>query len=300
MLTLLKEIQTAAVDADAPLANVLRKCAVLGAQLKNDDLRDWALQELNGYENESDVPDYRKVDVGLRGNIAGPLGSGFQNIPIPLMALPEAMRAGALTATFTQGVAAIEALLEGMSDTRIAPLPGDAVAAIDAQGVLNGSLYAAWRVVSRSGIIGVIDATRNRVLELCLRLEAEMLELATAQPKSPESTQSTAGQVFNQVIVFGRNSGDIANASPGATQTVQLGDLKGLTKALAAAGVPAADVDALKVVLEGDAVVGRKYGPKVADWYKRAKRAVASGVWSLSQGATNQTIRELIRAFFGD
>ena len=88
MPSLLKEIRNAAVDANVPIANVLRKCAVLGAQLKNNDLRDWALQELNGYKDENDLPEYRKVMAPLKGDFAGPFQSGYTNAPVPAMLLP--------------------------------------------------------------------------------------------------------------------------------------------------------------------------------------------------------------------
>ena len=78
MPSLLKEIRNAAVDANVPIANVLRKCAVLGTQLKNNELRDWAFQELNGYGSEAEVPDYRRVMAPLTGNLAGPFQSGLQ------------------------------------------------------------------------------------------------------------------------------------------------------------------------------------------------------------------------------
>ena len=89
MPSLLKDIRNAVLDTDAPIANVVRKCAVLGTQLKNNDLRDWALQELNGYDNENDVPEYRKIMAPLQGNFAGPFGTGYTNITVPAMNLPQ-------------------------------------------------------------------------------------------------------------------------------------------------------------------------------------------------------------------
>ena len=40
MANLLKEIQAATTESNYPLANVLRKCAVLASQIKNSELRD--------------------------------------------------------------------------------------------------------------------------------------------------------------------------------------------------------------------------------------------------------------------
>ena len=89
LASLLKEIRNAAIRADEPLANVLRKCAVLGTQLNNDDLRDWAFQELNGYDKEN-VPDYRTVPAPLMGNFNGTFGVGFTNMAVPAIKSPRA------------------------------------------------------------------------------------------------------------------------------------------------------------------------------------------------------------------
>jgi hypothetical protein len=46
---LLDEIIDLAVDSKQPVTALLRKCIVLAHQLKNERLRKWANEELNGY-----------------------------------------------------------------------------------------------------------------------------------------------------------------------------------------------------------------------------------------------------------
>ena len=46
-MSLLQDIQNAAVDANVPISTLLRKCAVLAARLNNDKLRAWVAKELN-------------------------------------------------------------------------------------------------------------------------------------------------------------------------------------------------------------------------------------------------------------
>ena len=299
----LKEIRDAAVDANVPIANVLRKCAVLGAQLKNNDLRNWAFQELSGYGAEVEVPEYRKVMAPLFGNFAGPFQSGYRNVAVPAVALPEKLRDRARTAVFTQGVASLEANLEGEGEITFT-WPGDWIAWIQNEGKFSNDmvLYGAWQIVARSTIVDMIDTVRNRVLEFCLRLEEEMPELMAddSDPSPTPAVKLAASQVFNQVFVFGPHTGNIANASPSAEQSVQvvkLGDLPELTQALIDVGVPSAEVDALKAAIEEDG--GKKVGPKCGDWFKRSKQAVASGTWSLAKGATIATIRGAILSYFG-
>lgn len=59
--TLLSSIRAVMLDETEPLAGLLRKCLLLGAETGSTTLRDWARRELNGYDGIEDVPDYRKV-----------------------------------------------------------------------------------------------------------------------------------------------------------------------------------------------------------------------------------------------
>ena len=304
MPSLLKEIRDATVDANVPIANVLRKCAVLGDQLNNGELRDWALQELQGYKSEDEVPEYRKIGALLRGNLVGPQQSGYKNMPIPAMCLPEQLRDRADISVLAEGVAGLERLLEGEGDTLTFTWPGDWIARAQHKGqIMQGYvLYAAWQDISKSSVTGVLDAIRNRVLEFCLRLGKERPELMATDDDSPPTAADTtaARQVFNNVII-GSQIGNIASASPGATQSAQIGiipgDMPGLMKALTGAGVPPDEAEALKAAIEQES--GQTGKQKCDSWLERADQAVASGAWSLVSGATIATIRGAILSYLG-
>jgi hypothetical protein len=67
-MKLLDEIIDLAVDDQAPISVLLRKCLVLSYKLNNDRLRSWSDKELNGYNRSDDeVPEYRKVNTIARG-----------------------------------------------------------------------------------------------------------------------------------------------------------------------------------------------------------------------------------------
>ena len=303
MPSLLREIRDAAVDADVALANMLRRCAVLGDELSNDDLRDWALQELKGYSSEDGVPEYRKIGAVLRGNLAGPFQSGYQNVAIPAVGLPEKLKDRAHTVMFTEGVAGLERLLEGEGETITFMWPGNWIALAQHKGrIMEGHvLYAAWQEIGKSAVAGVLDAIRNRVLEFCLRLGKERPELMGADGDSSPSADDSAAasQVFNFVI--GSQGVNIASTSPGAEQAAQItitpGDLAALVETLIGAGVPRAEVEALK----GE--IGRESGQaakqKCDSWLERAEQAVTSGAWSLAKGATTATLSKAILAYLG-
>jgi hypothetical protein len=59
--TLLRSLREHVLDESEPLAGLLRKCLLLGAETGSDALRDWARKELNGYDVEDDLPEYRRL-----------------------------------------------------------------------------------------------------------------------------------------------------------------------------------------------------------------------------------------------
>lgn len=59
--TLLRSIRDALLDESEPLAGLLRKCLLLGAETGSTQLRSWARAELNGYGDDEAVPEYRQL-----------------------------------------------------------------------------------------------------------------------------------------------------------------------------------------------------------------------------------------------
>ena len=93
VVTLLREIQDAAVGTDVPVSVLLRRCLVLAARLEHEPLRDWARQELEGYSDDADLPPYRpKVGTTVRGNFSGAFGSSLSNAALAKSVVPEEWR----------------------------------------------------------------------------------------------------------------------------------------------------------------------------------------------------------------
>ncbi|WP_435737719.1 hypothetical protein V5D56_03700 [Cellulosimicrobium sp. PMB13] len=63
--TLLRSLRERLLDESEPLAGLLRKCLMLGAETGSNSLREWARKELNGYGDDDEVPAYRKVEVTI-------------------------------------------------------------------------------------------------------------------------------------------------------------------------------------------------------------------------------------------
>lgn len=62
---LLSSLRAQVLDESEPLAGLLRKCLMLGAETGSDSLRQWARYELNGYDDEEHLPAYRKLPTPM-------------------------------------------------------------------------------------------------------------------------------------------------------------------------------------------------------------------------------------------
>jgi hypothetical protein len=175
---LLQDIQNATIDADRPLAAVLRMAKVLAARLDNHVLMEWVDHELNGYPDDAILPPYRAERlVHVLGNFSGPFGAHFTNQPIPPLAIPEKHRDSYLFRfRFVDAVAAYEEMLRSREGDLQAPWPADVLIVLRPRVFQGMECVRAWRVIPRGDFVGVLDGVRNRLLDLVLQLEREVPE----------------------------------------------------------------------------------------------------------------------------
>ena len=110
--SLLAEIERDVLDG-RPLADLLRKCIMLGGRSGSQDLRDWASKELRGYQGDTDLPPYRSVSApilidAMTGN------SWVKGQSVPESGLPDFVRDAGLgnSVDLRQGVGELEALVQ--------------------------------------------------------------------------------------------------------------------------------------------------------------------------------------------
>lgn len=61
MSSIVLDLQNEGTKADCDIVSVLRKAHLIAAKLGLTDFDKWILCELNGYQNNDKVPDYRKI-----------------------------------------------------------------------------------------------------------------------------------------------------------------------------------------------------------------------------------------------
>lgn len=216
-MTLLREIQDAAIDSKVELAVLLRKCKVLAARLGNREFKQWVDNELNGYDDIESLPDYRVLKVNSKGHFSGPFQSGLRNADIPLLCIPEELRKNISHSYLTQPIASIEALVKNCKDGILSePWNPDLVAYVGLNIYEGMNCLQAWKVIPVSAIIAVLDTVRNRILNFVLEIEAEAPDAGEAPINSKPLLQEKVQQIFNTYI-----TGNVQNFATGSTNVKQ-------------------------------------------------------------------------------
>lgn len=108
-MKLIGDIINELVDTEKSVVSPLLKTKVLASRLRNTELLDWVNNELNGYDVQGEVPDYRKCE----GNVSGTYLNGRMQVndqPLPTAGLPEELERITRRMDFYHSVATLESL----------------------------------------------------------------------------------------------------------------------------------------------------------------------------------------------
>ncbi len=303
-MSLLKDIQSAAIDANTDVIVLLRKCKVLAARLGNSDFKGWVEHELNGYLSKEELPKYRILKVQSRGHFSGPFGSGYKNILIPPRCLPKEWRDLASTAYLTGGISAYNALLlqeHTAGEKLMLHWPADLLPEVEV--FEDMFCYAAWREIPHNSIVNLIDTVKNKILDFVLQIEAIDPEAGDGSPDSKTVSEADVKQVFNISIM-----GDVGNLATGSSDfsqnqhvEVSKGDLNSLRKYLSSKGIPEPDISSLEQALKTDPpqTSPDNLGREVTNWLGKMITRAAAGTWKIGVNVASSVLTKAILAYYG-
>jgi hypothetical protein len=305
MSALLDDLINLAIDGSQSLPDILRKCLLLGHELKNQQLKDWANQELNGYKSGKDVPEYRIIPALARGNFIGPFHAQRNRFLIPSVVLEERHREFAERVYLVQSVSAYADVLKERnaksSGSHLTFNWDPNMVGYYQEKLTEGDFicYAAWQEIPVNALTEMLDTVRNRTLNMALQIKDELGTSYTNLRKI--ESDETEGKI--QSIIFQNTGGnttvafDQANVDVLQHQTViAVGDRKALDKALTNAGLDKRDLDALTDAMQND---GDKPGNKVGEWIKGNASKVLSGGVKVGAQIGQEILTAWIKAHYG-
>ena len=226
-MSLLREIQDGAASDNVSASVVLRKCKILAARLKSQEFAQWIDLELNGYNENVDIPAYRILHQPQnKGNFHGAFGRGFINADIPSMVFPDEIREIVTEDhEIRTSVNHLEDLL--ISNEAVGfriPWPSDLVILI-AQfdlGIYPGcQCLQMWRVLPRGKVINILGQVRSRILNFALDIEEQNPEAGEAPMNSIPVPEPIVQHIFNQH--FHAAVGNMATGSQHFSQQATIG-----------------------------------------------------------------------------
>jgi hypothetical protein len=267
-MKLIEEIIDTAVTETEPLSTLLRRCLVLEHRVKNRKLKSWVNKELDGYEIDDRLPDYRKVRTNSQGFLVGVGGTQINNQPLSLYVMEEKHREMMATLALRQPISSYDMRPNKESDALI-PWPPHLTIKYQSSFYPEFVLNRAWQVLPDSVLAGLIDTVRNRVLRFSLEFQDDLGEvddnLSKLAPAKIE--QSVINNIYggnNVIAASAENIQQISNI------TVTQNDLAALTDALKTLGIGESDLQQLTAAIDQDSNGHSTptLGAKVKGWLK--------------------------------
>ncbi|EGR1072261.1 hypothetical protein QXB71_004047 [Vibrio cholerae] len=216
-MSLLREIQNSAIDANEPIGTLLRKCKVLAARLGSSEFKRWVENELNGYTDKEQIPEYRIMSVGCKGYFSGGFGTSMSNASIPSRCIPENFREGLFTSYLSQPISSIESLINDSDGGTVQePWPADVTAHFGMNIYQGMNCLQAWKVIPVNALVGILDMIRSRVLNFVLEIESEDPEAGDAPINSQPVAEEKVQQIFHTYI-----TGNVQNVATGSSHVSQ-------------------------------------------------------------------------------
>lgn len=306
-MSLLREIQTSLM-ADQNLGPILLKLRFLASRLGSGLLEEWVKHESEGYPNNVEVPDYRKIGVSYKGTFYGPFGSGIQNAPLPSYLIEKFAGSKWTSYEIRASVAALDDLLSSGKDT-------SGSLEIDASNLillLQGKVYERYAcnsvtgTISKSSIAEIQNSVRTRVLDLTIKLEKLIPAAAEitvgAATKAPPVKQSETVTQITQQIIHG-NVTTIASSGQGTQFYINVGerDDDALIKALVDSGITKSDAAELTKILASEEPESKEepFGKKAKAWIVKNINKAANGTWKVGVAVATNVLTEAALRYYG-
>jgi hypothetical protein len=242
------------LDESESLAGLLRKCLLLGAETGSVALRDWARRELNGYGDEDEVPEYRRLTGvpismdSMSGNTWA-TGQTISRLQLPQEAweyVPETM-------FFKQPVEELEQLSGQKSLSFSSPALSVAQTIWNRQlgpfQSINGLSYT----MTGSAVAGMLGQIRTQLVDIIADLTAEtpMSELPSkGQVDAAVSEHIGVSTVYNTTINAARGPVAIGSDAQAIAEGLSVDDVLRLLDAVQQAIANHADEAERAEVLE--------------------------------------------------
>lgn len=311
-MNVLTETVNFLADEKGSLTNGLYKLKLLASRIKNVELSNWINKELNGYEKEDVLPDYRITSSQLIGYFT----NGYQDLPnqqIPFYVLPENFyNVIAPNYAIYQSIPIVQDFanhkddsIELMLDATLAAILTQCMYKKDMIRGHGVRLYKLNVRVSTKSYTNILMSVRSYAMDLALALESELgYEVEIKEIiKRKEETNQIIHNYMTQNNITNIGDGNLVNTGDNNTITqntvIQKGNFDQLRQTLSQIGLEAEDINELEDIVKNDNtdVENQEFGDRVKDWLKKMTIKYWEKGKQLGLGAISSVAGSLISNF---
>jgi hypothetical protein len=293
------------------LTSALLKTQVLATRLDNEDLRNWATKELQGYKIDDTLPDYRQVRSTPKGDLDD--GLNYQmNTPLPLTIMPQKFAGLLLKFCLYNGVQSLEQTASGeFGDYLIKEFAEDFSNRLSKEVQQKGyslRIHSVKMIAHISEVSQALGEIRTRLLDLMLQLEKQYPSLEKDLKKhdfDKRPVNQKIIQIMSQTNIHTTGDGNVVNTGNNNTFNIDTkinkGDTEGLKRALSEMKVPGNDITDIIEIAKVDTpnAETKTLGPKTRDWISKMIDKTLDGTWQIATGAAGGLLVELFKHFYG-
>lgn len=298
-MKLIDDIIISATEANEPIGQTLRRCLVLAYKLKNESLKAWVENELNGFEVTAELPDYRQSRGTAKGLLLGSFGQQLNNQPLASVVMKEEHRHFATTIKLYQPISAYD----GADREKSAVIfwPQDLVVMYQSKFYRDMALNRAWIEVPGSMMAALIDTVRTRILTFALKIRDEIEPDQSEEISIAEIAPTVIDRIINVTIYGGNNA--LGNIHEIRSMTVNAGDVNSLREALSQLDVTASEFQQLQNDIATDKsesmVSSKSLGAKTLRWVGDVSKRVGSAGLSIGAAAAEEVAKKAIMGYLG-
>ena len=291
-LPLVLQLQQLATDNGTDVTELLRKALLVATKLGLQPFRDWVNQELLGYDDTCDIPEYRHVRTELK------VHNPYHGL-LPFLIDDEEIMGTVCNVQINDPIGSMINLMQSDNRHLTVPLsPQQKILLMRMQD--RPEPLEPVRTVGRNQFASILDAVRTTILEWSLQLEADGVigEGMTFSAEEKQRAQSSITIENFQGII-----GDVSGST--VTQNLQMsvrkGDFTSLRAYLSEHGVDAEDIDDLERAINADPTPtsSASFGGEVSAWVGKMVSKAATGAWQIGIGTAGGFLSKALGAYYG-
>lgn len=300
-MKLLDELVTMLSDEKSSLPGALLKTKVLLHQIGQKELVEWVNNELNGYSDDDELPEYRIIHTKVVGTVVN-IAYRYENFDLPTMHLEEKWRRRFTQARLGQSLGSLQRLQDGEGQRFSIAIAPELMVLFKKALEGGNHVESAACVANIAQIDNIFTQVRSRLLDFVLQLKGELGDLPEEEVKPGAPGTANAASLFQSAvfgdgatIVVGNNNVQHVNSHNKA------GDMAELIAVLKNAGIGEEELTGLQVAIAEDPRPTQQsgLGPRVRAWISTQFGRAASAAWNIELGIAGGLLTTALQNYYG-